>query len=79
MAVTKKEQPILESWKKRSCIKLPHSEELNNRLQPSLHLIMETPSVRQPHLSLSLSLIKTKKAHNLFLSLAGQGQEYTTL
>ena len=73
LAVTKEEVPILESWKRLSCIKLPPSEELN-RLQPP-QLIMETPSVR---LSLSLSLLKalslsrsdqdqdSKKTHNCF-------------
>jgi hypothetical protein len=33
LAVTKKELPILESWKRLSCIRLPHSQELN-KLQP---------------------------------------------
>jgi len=63
--VTKEEVPILESWKRLSCIKLPPSEELN-RLQPP-QLIMETPSVRLS-LSLSPGLTKTKKTQ-LFLSL----------
>jgi hypothetical protein len=42
-SLTKEEVPILESWKRLSCIRLPPSKELN-RLQPPPELIMETPS-----------------------------------